>query len=126
MAMYARPVPLDPYNPARGTAHDDAGGAGGARYPSPLLPIRVPVFAPVLFLNDWLVRLLSVGTAGGSGAGGGGAGHRRALSDGVESIEEGDGAGMDIGGVRAAMGARVRVKGAGAGAGASRLGRKFD
>ena len=120
MAMYARPVPLDPYNPTRGTAHDDA---AHARYPSPLLPIRVPVFAPVLFLNDWLVRLLSVGTAGGSGAGAG-AGHRRALSDGVESIEEGDGAGMDVGGVRAAMGARVRVKGAGAGAG--RLGRKFD
>ena len=93
MAMYARPVPLDPYNPARGTAHDDAGhpgGGGGGRYPSPLLPIRVPVFAPVLFLNDWLVRVLSVGSGGGGGGGYGRAtGHRRVLSDNVESIEEG-------------------------------------
>ena len=117
MAMHARPVPLDPYNPSRG-----GGGAddGGVRYPAPLLPIRVPVFAPVLFLNDWIVRVLSVGTAvGRAGAGG----HRRVLSDSVESIEEG-GAGDGVEGVRGALGAsRARMRPGGAG---GRLGRKYD
>ena len=114
MAMHARPVPLDPYNPSRG-----GGGAddGGVRYPAPLLPIRVPVFAPVLFLNDWIVRVLSVGTAvggagaGGQGWGGGPAGRRTRgpLTDG--EMREADGGGRGLTG-----GARVWGQGRGRGA----------
>ncbi|CDO74879.1 hypothetical protein BN946_scf185004.g29 [Trametes cinnabarina] len=72
MAMYARPLPIDPYNPAlsvgsfAGTSHDSD---DAVRYPSPLVPIRVPVFAPVIFLNDWIVRILSVGTSVGASTG---------------------------------------------------------
>lgn len=118
MAMYARPVPLDPYNPAssiRG-AH---GNDDTIRYPSPLVPIRIPVFAPVIFLNDWIVRILSVGTVGSASAaysgGRSGARHRRIPSDSVESIEEGEPVEMDTMSVRSALSdagrARVRVPG---------------
>ncbi|KAH9923932.1 etoposide-induced protein 2.4-domain-containing protein [Epithele typhae] len=138
MAMHARPAPRDPYNPA--AAADD----GGVRYPSPLFPIRIPVFAPVLFLNDAVVRVLSVGTGGrasasasaaytyGGGSGDGG-GHRRMFSDGAESIEEGTALSEvgDRGGAGRLGGpaSRVRVRGPQSvvsAAGSSRAGRKFD
>ena len=61
MAMYARPVPLDPYNPTISSTKSPSGDDDMIRYPSPLIPIRIPVFAPVIFLNDWIVRILSVG-----------------------------------------------------------------
>ncbi|KAJ3823767.1 etoposide-induced protein 2.4-domain-containing protein [Lentinula raphanica] len=77
MAMHARPVPNDPYNPVPET---DA-----IRHPSPFIPIRLPVFAPVMFLNDWIVRILSVG--GGSKTRNA---HRRGMSDDAESVEEGE------------------------------------
>ncbi|KAI0781309.1 etoposide-induced protein 2.4-domain-containing protein [Trametes elegans] len=90
MAMHARPLPVDPYNPTL-SVPPRAGGGGGddggaVRYPSPLVPIRVRVFAPVIWLNDAVVRVLSVG----SGARGAGARHARVPSDGGESIEEGE------------------------------------
>ena len=136
MAMYARPVPLDPYNPTssvRGTsgATDDA-----IRYPSPLIPIRIPVFAPVIFLNDWIVRILSVGTGGSASAGytmggrgvGSGSRHQRSPSDSVESIEEGEAVELDTMSVRSALNdpGRVRVRGVTPSGSAGRLGRKFD
>jgi etoposide-induced 2.4 mRNA len=56
--MYARPTPVDPYNPLPPNQQD------GIRHPSPFVPIRLPIFAIVLWLNDLIVRILSVG--GGS------------------------------------------------------------
>ncbi|KAJ3845243.1 etoposide-induced protein 2.4-domain-containing protein [Lentinula raphanica] len=64
MAMHARPVPNDPYNPVPET---DA-----IRHPSPFIPIRLPVFAPC---------------RGGSKTRNA---HRRGMSDGAESVEEGE------------------------------------
>ncbi|KAI9056880.1 hypothetical protein FKP32DRAFT_1638810 [Trametes sanguinea] len=137
MAMYARPLPIDPYNPAMsvgglvGISHD------AVRYPSPLIPIRIPVFAPVIFLNDWIVRILSVGTSAGGGsagysasmggkrAGGGArAQHRRAPSDGMESIEEGEAVELESVSARSGMSdtSRTRVRGMAAG----KSGRKYD
>ncbi|KAJ3733065.1 etoposide-induced protein 2.4-domain-containing protein, partial [Lentinula guzmanii] len=77
MAMHARPVPTDPYNPVSDT--------DVVRHPSPFIPIRLPVFAMVMFLNDWIVRILSVG--GGSRTRNT---HRRGISDDTESVEEGE------------------------------------
>jgi etoposide-induced 2.4 mRNA len=79
MAMYARPVPKDPYNPAPSTESADT-----VRFPSPLVPIRMPVFAIVIWLNDLIVKVLSVG-------GSAGARHRRTPSETTEQAEEGVG-----------------------------------
>ena len=133
MAMYARPVPLDPYNPSS-SIRGANGNDDTIRYPSPLIPIRIPVFAPVIFLNDWIVRILSVGTGGRASAaytgssGQSGGRHRRIPSDSVESIEEGEPVEMDTMSVRSALSdagrARVRIPGPTALTG--RTGRKFD
>ncbi|PPQ99932.1 hypothetical protein CVT24_009567 [Panaeolus cyanescens] len=75
MAMHAQPVPEDPYNPmppqtplatkfpsqfktptGSGTAQ---GQQDGIQHPSPLVPIRLPIFALVLTLNDAVVRVLN-------------------------------------------------------------------
>ncbi|KAG1756470.1 etoposide-induced protein 2.4-domain-containing protein [Suillus paluster] len=79
MAMHARPVPQDPYNPAPFTESTDA-----MRFPSPLVPIRMPVFAIVIWLNDLIVRVLSVGGSAGTR-------HRRTPSETTEQAEEGAG-----------------------------------
>jgi hypothetical protein len=80
MAMHARPVPRDPYNPIP-PAQDKT-----IRHPSPFIPIRLPIFAIVIWLNEWLVWLLSVGGPRETTS----AGHRRRMSDAVESVEEGE------------------------------------
>ncbi|KAI0637375.1 etoposide-induced protein 2.4-domain-containing protein [Trametes polyzona] len=139
MAMYARPLPLDPYNPALSVGSRSQGQDDAVRYPSPLVPIRIPVFAIVIWLNDIIVRVLSVGSSSG-GSGGYNAGslkgsghgprHRRALSDSVESIEEGEAVELDDLASRSAAPdtSRVRIRGLGqaAAAGAGRAGRKYD
>ncbi|KAF7304616.1 hypothetical protein MKEN_01175500 [Mycena kentingensis (nom. inval.)] len=80
MAMHARPIPEDPYSPLppglRGS--DDV-----VRHPSPFIPIRVPIFRAVLWLNDIIVRAVSVG--GGRRP----SRHSRTFSDGGESVEAG-------------------------------------
>ena len=86
MAMHARPEPLDPYNPSGGDV---------IRHPSPFIPIRIPVFVPVTFLNDWIVRIINVGsnlpgTFSATGNGPVRPQHRRTISDDAESIEQGD------------------------------------
>ena len=48
MATHARPQPADPYNPTQSEP---------VRHPSPFVPIRLPVFTPVVFLNDALIRV---------------------------------------------------------------------
>ncbi|KAJ7470600.1 etoposide-induced protein 2.4-domain-containing protein [Mycena latifolia] len=90
MAMHARPVPDDPYSPLpQGSRLNDN---DIIRHPSPFIPIRLPIFALVMWLNDWIVRAVSVG----SGRGNGPASFRRnrAFSDGTDSVEEGGGAGL--------------------------------
>ncbi|KAJ7632466.1 etoposide-induced protein 2.4-domain-containing protein [Roridomyces roridus] len=80
MAMHARPVPDDPYSPQQ---DNDV-----IRHPSPYIPIRIPIFGLVMWLNDAIVRIVSVG---GGGRGGRRPAHSRALSDAVESLELGGG-----------------------------------
>lgn len=62
MATHARPVPLHPYNP---TFSPPASGPNikseTVIFPSPFIPIRMPIFALVIWLNDIIVWLLSVG-----------------------------------------------------------------
>ena len=57
MAMHAQPLPIDPYNPS-----SPASASSGAQtlHPSPYVPIRLRVFAPVIFLNDCIVSVLSL------------------------------------------------------------------
>ena len=88
MAMTARPVPQDPYNP---TLHaSDAHDSG--RYPSPLIPIRLPIFAIVIWLNDILVRALSI-----TGSVEQKRRHYKVPSNSSEKAEEG--AGIEMGGI---------------------------
>ncbi|KAF8212401.1 etoposide-induced protein 2.4-domain-containing protein [Mycena galopus ATCC 62051] len=84
MAMHARPVPDDPYSPAPSGSrfHDN----DVIRHPSPFVPIRLPIFALVMWMNDWIVRTVSVGSAGPCTFK-----RNRAFSDGTESMEEGGG-----------------------------------
>ncbi|KAI6005486.1 hypothetical protein EDD15DRAFT_2384263 [Pisolithus albus] len=78
MAMTAQPAPQDPYNPLS--------SSDTVRYPSPLIPIRLPIFAIVIRLNDFVVRILSItGTAGQVKR------HHRAYSHSSENAEEGAG-----------------------------------
>ena len=101
MAIQARPLPQDPYNPS--------GSDNPLRHPSPFIPIRIPIFTPVVWLNELIVRLISfVGSAAGgrpasTGVGGlrepAGWGERRVRrmpSDSVESVEEGEAEGTSV------------------------------
>jgi len=88
MAMHAHPVPVDPYNPS---SPPTASGAP-ITHPSPYMPIRLRVFAPVIFLNDCIVTVLSLCTRRHSGTRartfsldrGGGAKERMEEGDGEE------------------------------------------
>lgn len=81
LAMHARPVPIDPYNPI---PQDDS---DTLRHPSPFVPIRIPVFGIVMWLNDLIVRILSVG---GGPSRKTSTARSRALSDARESVEDGE------------------------------------
>jgi etoposide-induced 2.4 mRNA len=63
MAMRARPLPIDPYNPSPAVAsrpgHSGGDDQGVVRHPSPFIPIRIPVFALVIWINDAIVRMLN-------------------------------------------------------------------
>ena len=80
MAMHARPVPQDPFNPLLSSEKN-----GTVRFPSPLIPIRLPIFAVVIWLNDLVVRILSVGGGVGEPR------HNRLPSNSSEKAEEGAG-----------------------------------
>jgi len=90
MAITAKPAPNDPYNPS--PASEDV-----VRHPSPFIPIRLPIFALVIWINDGIVRLLNaVGgrppvrhKAAAPSLSSGSAVGRRRLSDATESAEEG-------------------------------------
>ncbi|KAG7092401.1 hypothetical protein E1B28_008758 [Marasmius oreades] len=80
MAMHARPVPIDPYSPLpRGQEPQDA-----IKHPSPFIPIRLPIFALVLFINDWIVKIFSVGGRSRSRTS-----SKGEVGEASESIEEG-------------------------------------
>ena len=79
MAIHARPAPIDPYNPA---------GGDPIRHPSPFVPIRIHVFTPVVWLNDIIIRIISlVGHVGGPRPSSTASRHRRVPSDSVDSVE---------------------------------------
>ncbi|KAH7922812.1 EI24-domain-containing protein [Leucogyrophana mollusca] len=108
MAMHAKPVPQDPFNPVPNTAVESS---DVVRYPSPYIPIRMPVFAAVIWLNDRIVRILSVGGSGAVQR------RHRAHSDSSEQAEEGAGIEMRAVGVDARMGIPRRPGGRVQGAG---------
>lgn len=84
MAMHAHPLPLHPYSPV----HPDTSEQQVIRYPSPFIPIRLPVFALVIWLNDWVVRVINSMANGGRGGNiveGGRGYHRSAHSVGSRS-----------------------------------------
>ena len=113
MAMHARPIPHDPYNPA--------GTDNPIRHPSPFVPIRLPIFTPVIWLNEVIVRAISlVGSMGGRPASSREPvgwnesvqrrGLRRMPSDSVESVEEGEGEGVPMQSLPSAQSAATRVR----------------
>ena len=59
MAMHAKPVPADPYNPMPPLPASRPGENEVVRHPSPFVPIRLPIFALVIWLNDGIVRVLN-------------------------------------------------------------------
>lgn len=112
MAMYARPLPQDPYNPAGGEV---------LRYPSPYIPIRLGIFLPVTFLNDWIIRFINIGARVAGGRANPGARHQRVFSESVdivESVEEGESVTLHAVGANSTLPkARIRVAGRGPGVG---------
>ena len=85
MAMRSCPMPIDPYSPLGSSVSEET-----IRHPSPFVPIRLPIFTIVIWLNDWVVRAISIGGGGGRNRSAGRMpGHGRAMSDGVENAEEG-------------------------------------
>lgn len=99
MAMHARPVPQDPYNPVPSTESTDT-----VRFPSPLVPIRMPIFTIVIWLNDLIVRVLSVGGTASTR-------HGRTPSETTEQAEEGVGVELRNLGRTAAKGHSPAVRG---------------
>ncbi|KAF8968370.1 etoposide-induced protein 2.4-domain-containing protein [Flammula alnicola] len=89
MAMHARPVPTDPYNPMTPIPSQRPEENDIVRHPSPFVPIRLPIFAPVIWLNDGIVKILNV--IGGRPIVGhkAAAGRGRGFSDASESAEDG-------------------------------------
>lgn len=94
MATRSRPLPADPYNPI------PSEGSEVVRHPSPFVPLRLPIFRPVILMNDLIVRTLSVGAGSkrvaspqsspnitGAKFGRKVGVHR--FADGIDSIEEG-------------------------------------
>jgi etoposide-induced 2.4 mRNA len=91
MAMHAHPVPLDPYNPLPPVSQISSARSNTEemiRHPSPFIPIRMPIFGVVIWLNDLIVRIISVG-GGGRGGGARSIVKGRTMSDGFEKAEEG-------------------------------------
>lgn len=83
MAIHARPLPLDPYNPVR--PKDNTSQMDEIILPSPYIPIRLPIFALVIWLNDVIVSSLTAFRGDHKSR------HRRNQSSvgGKQSIEEG-------------------------------------
>jgi len=100
-AMHATPVPMNPYSPSSASSAlassglgplNDTSSSGPPTSPHPAIPVRLPIFRPVILVNDALVRLLSV--TGTSRATKRSLGLQTLVSDGDGAIigEAGDGA----------------------------------
>ncbi|KZT60367.1 hypothetical protein CALCODRAFT_429402 [Calocera cornea HHB12733] len=96
MAMHASPVPRHPYAPVAPSpspAHPSSPSAAGPTPAllSPFIPIRLPIFSPVIVVNELVVKALSVGTGRkrAPGAGRGSAGGQRWEQQTMEMTEEG-------------------------------------
>jgi etoposide-induced 2.4 mRNA len=83
--MHSHPGPVDPYNPLPSRAHSQA-----IQHPSPFIPIRLPIFAPVIWLNDCIIRVLSVGGGRPSKDKYPVSRNRPLSTAGFESVEEGE------------------------------------
>ncbi|KIM49454.1 hypothetical protein M413DRAFT_438637 [Hebeloma cylindrosporum] len=88
MAMHAKPVPADPYNPMPPLPASRPGENEVVRHPSPFVPIRLPIFALVIWLNDGIVRVLNA-IAGRPVVRHKAAARSRAFSNASESAEDG-------------------------------------
>jgi etoposide-induced 2.4 mRNA len=87
MAIHARPVPIDPYNPMPPSkTHPEENEL--IRHPSPLVPIRLPIFTIIIWSNDSIVRVLSV-IGGRPIVRHKEAARNRAFSDASENAEDG-------------------------------------
>ncbi|KAF8162907.1 etoposide-induced protein 2.4-domain-containing protein [Crassisporium funariophilum] len=89
MAMHARPVPLDPYNPMPPMPSSKPEENEVIRHPSPFIPIRLPIFAIVIWINDAIVKVISV-IGGRPIVRHKAASRGRAFSDPSENVEDGD------------------------------------
>jgi etoposide-induced 2.4 mRNA len=118
MAMHGAPTPSNPYNPSVKIAphhshhhHSPQFDAPPEiRYPSPFIPIRLPVFAPVLWINDRIVQMLNIGGSQRNVHGKAASAKVRRFSDStVESVEEGDGDNAGAYGMQGTPGPTLRM-----------------
>ena len=87
MAMHARPVPIDPYNPIP-PSKTHPGETEIIRHPSPFVPIRLPIFSIVIWSNDTIVKILNA-IGGRPIVRHKEAARSRAFSDASEMVEDG-------------------------------------
>jgi etoposide-induced 2.4 mRNA len=88
MAIHSRPAPIDPYNPMP-VSKVHPGENEVIRHPSPFIPIRLPIFAIIIWSNDSIVRILNV-IGGRPIIRHKEAARSRAFSDAPENAEGGD------------------------------------
>ena len=113
MAMHARPVPYDPYNPVP-PLPSPGSQQQPVLHPSPYIPIRFPVFVPVIFINDCIVRILSLGTRGGRSRFTSGGSKAYETAESVEKGEGGDEVELratNFGPSRVGIGGRAKILG---------------
>ncbi|KAF9452287.1 hypothetical protein P691DRAFT_661291 [Macrolepiota fuliginosa MF-IS2] len=82
LATHGRPTPFNPYNPTSTTDSDVI------RHPSPFIPVRLRVFAPVVFLNNLVAKFLDIVVPPTKSTH---VNRRNTYSDLSESVEEGTG-----------------------------------
>lgn len=93
MAIHAHPVPAYPYAPTpplpSSTSSTSPNPEETIIHPSPFIPVRLPIFALVIALNEAVLRVVSVGT-GVRAVSGGRSGVDTGLGE-LEGVEEGEG-----------------------------------
>lgn len=63
LAMYAHPTPAQPYSPAPPIL-SRVTGETTYPLPSPVIPVRLPVFQLVIWINNWVIRGIDILTGG--------------------------------------------------------------
>ena len=111
MAMHAHPLPTYPYAPTPPITNT-ATGEERVVHPSPLIPVRIPMFAPVIAVNNTVLKVLS--GLGNSGRVAGAQRGRKSWDGGrdaeaeMEGVEEGLSTSRRLGSSRAPL--RTRSK----------------